>query len=99
MTSCNKVIEDQNHRLVIPLEIENDELLGKRFQWKPNHPLVEWKVKTTMRVTTKQKEPIQEEEEEGKMDFLASYIEVKEETRQINEEKDPEWMDAQIETK
>lgn len=52
-----------------------------------------------MRVTTKQKEPIQEEEEEGKMDFLASYIEVKEETRQINEEKDPEWMDAQIETK
>lgn len=52
-----------------------------------------------MRVTTKQKEPFQHEEEDGKRDFRASYLEVNEENRQINEQKALEWMETEIKTK
>ena len=38
-----------------------------------------------MRETTKKKEPLQEEEEEGKKDFPTQYIEVKEDEKEINE--------------
>ena len=52
-----------------------------------------------MRVTNKQKQPIHQEEEGEKRDFPTSYTEVKEDNRQINEEKDPKWMDTEIMTK
>ena len=52
-----------------------------------------------MRVTSKKKKPIPQEEEEGKRDFPTSYIEFNEENRQINEGKARKWMDAKINTK
>ena len=52
-----------------------------------------------MRITTKQKEPIQEEEEYDKRDFLALYLDVKEEKRQPSEQKACEWMDTKIKIK
>ena len=53
-----------------------------------------------MRVTTKKKEHIpQQEEEKGKRDFPTSYIEVKEKNRQLNKEKSPKRMDVKIKTK
>ena len=40
-----------------------------------------------MRVTTKKQEPIpKQQEEEGKRDFPISYIKVREENKEINEE-------------
>jgi hypothetical protein len=39
------------------LELENDDMLGKSFRWNLEHPLVDCKVKTTMKITTEHKEP------------------------------------------
>jgi hypothetical protein len=52
-----------NHQLATHIELENDQLLDRSFQWNPNHPLVNYKMKTIMTVSPKQKEPIQTEEE------------------------------------
>ena len=54
-----------------------------------------------MRVATKNRGSIQEEEEEeeGKRYFPLQYTKVKEEDRQINEAKALKWMDAEIKTK
>lgn len=77
-TFSNQVIVDQNRRLASWLELENDNLPRKCFQWKTNHPLVEYKVKTTMKNSAKKKELSHQEEGEGKRDFPTSYLEVKE---------------------
>ena len=99
MASYNQVVIDQNCQIASRLELENDHLPCEIFQWKPNHPLVDCKVKTTMRITTKQKIPTPQEEEDGKRYFLSSYLEVKEENGQRSEHKSPEWMDTEIKTK
>ena len=99
MSSYYQVIISQNRQLTIRLELENDDFLGKSFRWNPNHPLVNCKVKSTMRVEVEQNEPTQLEEEEGKKYFRPSYTEVKEHNREINEEKPPKWMEVDIKTK
>jgi hypothetical protein len=40
MESCRQIFKDQNHQLASQLELENDNLLGKCFQWNTIHPLV-----------------------------------------------------------
>ena len=62
--SCNQDVKDQNHQLSSQLELENDNNPGKSFQWNKTYPLVDCKVKTTMRVETEKRHSIQEEEEE-----------------------------------
>lgn len=52
-----------------------------------------------MKILAKKKELSHQEEGGGKRVFLASYTFVKEDDRQINEEKAPEWMDVEIKTK
>ena len=52
-----------------------------------------------MRITTKQKELVQPEEEDDKRDFPMSYLEVEEENRKISEHKAPELMEAKIKIK
>lgn len=50
-----------------------------------------------MRVSTKNIDTIHEEEERNRY-FRPQCIEVKEEEREINETKSPEWMNAKIKT-
>ena len=67
MVSCNQVVRGKNCGLYNQLELENDNLLGKSFHWKKSHPLVDCKVKTIMRVSTKNiYTNDNQEEEEGK---------------------------------
>ena len=97
MITCNQIIKYQTCQLSSRLELENENLPGKSFQWKKSHPLIDCKIKTIMGVFTK-KIDNNDQQEEGKIDF-PQYTKNKEGERQINEKKSLEWMDAQIKTK
>ena len=76
--------------------IETEHTSGKSFQWKSDHPETMKPIKTILKV-----ESIEKEEPEWMTteDFPASFSQFKEGSRQINETKVLEWMDAKVKTK
>lgn len=65
----------------------------KSFAWKKDHPTVTWDVKTIFHIETRK------EVDENDKYFPLAYTEVKEEDRQIDKYKAPEWMDAKMKIK
>lgn len=98
-TSCNHVVIDQKLQLASRIQLENDYMPGKSLCWNPDHTLIDCQVKILLRVTTEHIKPSQLEEEERHKDFKFSYTKLKEDNKQVKEEKSLEWMEAEIKTK
>jgi hypothetical protein len=73
--------------------MENIRCPGQRFQWKKDHPTLQNHVKSVFNIATEQKE------DQEQPDFPESFTKIEEGECYLDEEKPPEWMEAEIKTK
>ena len=78
------------------LRLEAETTRGKSFQWKFNHSETSKPVRTIFKIQTAEKEDL---ERLTTKDFPPAFSQFKEGSRQINEIKAPEWMEAKVKTK
>ena len=76
--------------------MENEHTHRKSFQWKIDHPETIKPVKTIFKIESTDKNDI---DRMIATDFPTTFSQFKEGTRQINESKALEWMDAKVKTK
>ena len=78
------------------LQLENENIEGKRFRWKSNHVEMTKPIHTVLKVETTDKE---ETNRMTAANFPTTFSQFKEGSRPINEAKAPEWLDAKIKTR
>ena len=78
------------------LRLETKTTIGKSFQWKTDHPETTKPVKTVFKIETTEKEDPERLKAEK---FSPAFSQFKEGSRQINESKALEWMDAKVKIK
>ena len=76
------------------LQMENENLEGKRFRWKSNHAKTTKPIRTVLKVKT-----IEDTDRMTVVDFPTTFSQFKEGSGLINEAKALEWLDAKVKTK
>ena len=73
------------------MDLENENVPGKIFRWKKNHPNTVYPIKLVMKVSKKTKE---EDAKLGEKYFLTYFTQCKEGEHHIDQSKAPEYMDT-----
>lgn len=64
--TCNRILidEKQAYQLASHLDLENENFIRKMFRWKKDHPIIDSQIKSIMRISTKNKDKEEKEEQE-----------------------------------
>ena len=78
------------------LHLENEHIEGNSFRWKTNHIETTKHIHSILKVETTDKPDL---DRITAADFPATFSQLTEGSRPINEAKAPEWLDAKVKTK